>query len=90
MVLNALTKSPFEPHDMASIEFKLLTFKTVFLLALASGARRGEIHALGQSHIRWSSDGKDIFLRLYVGVMAKTRMTQDPSTTLTVVFLSSH
>ena len=46
VVLNALTKSPFEPRDTASVDLKFLTFTTVFLLFLASGARRGEIHAL--------------------------------------------
>ena len=43
LVLQALTKQPFEPLGKASL--KLLTFKTVFLLTLASGKRRGEIHA---------------------------------------------
>ena len=38
-----LTKEPFEPLRKASL--KHLTFKTVFLLALASGKRRSEIHA---------------------------------------------
>ena len=46
MVLDALTKWPFELHDAASVELKHLTFKTVFLLALALGARLGDIHAL--------------------------------------------
>ena len=46
IVLDALTKLPFGLQDMASIELKFLTFKTVFLLSLASGARQGEIHAL--------------------------------------------
>ena len=34
VVLNAFTKSPFEPRDMASVELKFLTlnFKTVFLV----------------------------------------------------------
>ena len=41
----------------------LPSVKTVFLLALASGARRREIHALDQSRIRWLSNGKDVFPR---------------------------
>ena len=54
VVLDALTKSPFEfeRHYMASVELKLLTLKMVFLLSLATGARRGEIHALDRSWIR--------------------------------------
>ena len=43
VVLNELTKAPFEP--MKDTDFKHLTLKTAFLLALASGKRRSEIHA---------------------------------------------
>ena len=42
-VLNELTKAPFEP--MKDTDLKHLTLKTAFLLALASGKRRSEIHA---------------------------------------------
>ena len=37
-----LTKSPFEPRDMASAELKFLTFKTVFLLSLGTGLDTGK------------------------------------------------
>ena len=43
VVLNELTKTHFEP--MKDTDLKHLTFKTTFLLALASGKRRSEIHA---------------------------------------------
>ena len=43
VVLNELTKSPFEP--MKDTDLKHLTLKTAFLLALASGKCRSEIHA---------------------------------------------
>lgn len=33
---------------------KLLTFKTVFLFALAIGRRRSEIHALDSNSVKWS------------------------------------
>ena len=42
-LLNELTKAPFEP--MKDTDLKHLTLKTAFLLALASGKRRSEIHA---------------------------------------------
>ena len=42
-VLNELTKAPFEP--MKDTDIKHLTLKSAFLLALASGKRRSEIHA---------------------------------------------
>ena len=40
---NELTKAPFEP--MKDTDLKHLTLITAFLLALASGKRRSEIHA---------------------------------------------
>ena len=43
VVLNELTKAPFDP--MKDTDLKHLTLKTGFLLALASGKRRSEIHA---------------------------------------------
>ena len=43
VVLNELTKAPFEP--MKDTDLKHLTLKTAFLLALAFGKRRSEIHA---------------------------------------------
>ena len=42
VVLNELTKAPFEP--MKDTDLKHLTLKIVFLLAVASGKRRSEIH----------------------------------------------
>ena len=74
---------------MASVELKFFTFKTVFLLSLASGARQGKIHTLDWSPIRWLSDGKDVFLRPYVGFMAKTHVARDPSTALMDFWIKS-
>ena len=48
VVLHILSQPPFEPQEQADIKF--LTWKVVFLLALASGKRRSEIHA-------WTLDG---------------------------------
>ena len=42
VVLNELTKAPFEPVN--DTDLKHLTLKTAFLPALASGKRRSEIH----------------------------------------------
>jgi hypothetical protein len=42
--MNALKGAPYEPLGSAS--FKDLTYKTVFLLAMASGGRRSELQAL--------------------------------------------
>ena len=43
VVLNELTKAPFEP--MKNTDLKHLTLNTAFLLALASGKHRSKIHA---------------------------------------------
>ena len=44
LVLSALKQAPFEP--MESCEISYLTYKAVFLVTLAAGGRRSEIHAL--------------------------------------------
>ena len=49
IVLDSLTRSPYEPLHTA--DRKALTLKTCFLLFLASGSRCGEIHALDIRHI---------------------------------------
>ena len=75
VVLDPLTKSPFERRDMEP-----LTLKTVFLLSLAIGARRRKIHTLYRSGIRWSADGQDVFLRPYMGFVFKTQVAHEPLT----------
>ena len=60
MVLHQLTKAPFEPLKDASL--KHLTFKTVFLLARASGKRRSEIHAWLHKNIRHQTDWSNVSL----------------------------
>ena len=56
LVLQALLKPPFEP--IHACDLKSLTLKTVFLVALASGRRRSEIHALcfDSHHFRQNQD----------------------------------
>ena len=44
LVLNSLTAAPYKPIKEA--EERLLTHKNLFLLALASAKRVGELHAL--------------------------------------------
>ena len=48
IILHTLSQPPFEPQEQADLKF--LTWKVVFLLALASGKRRSEIHT-------WTLDG---------------------------------
>ena len=44
LVLLVLTRAPFEPLSTANIKY--VTWKAAFLTLLASGGRRGEVHAL--------------------------------------------
>ena len=63
IVLEALSKSPYEPLREAS--FKHLTLKTVFLLAMASAGRRSELHALRFDKIYIQFKPKGAGVRLY-------------------------
>jgi len=51
LVLNFLTQKPFEPLQEAALKF--LTWKTAFLLLLATGGRSSEIHALEYSSLKF-------------------------------------
>lgn len=71
LVLLQLTRQPFEPLHEASL--KLLTWKTVFLVALASGKRRGELHALTKTFQR-GEGWEDITLFMDPAFIAKTEL----------------
>ena len=47
MVLQALSRAPFEPLDSTSLKY--VTWKAVFLLAISSTARVSELQALDSS-----------------------------------------
>ena len=73
LVLQSLTGAPYEPLRMCDEHF--LAQKTLFLLALASAKRIGELHALSYrvSHTR---DWGEVSFVFVTGFVAKT---QDPS-----------
>lgn len=50
-----LKKALFEP--MNDSDWNFFTFKTVFLMALASGRRRSEMHALDFALLKWLKNG---------------------------------
>ena len=73
LVLQSLTGAPYEP--LQTCEESFLSQKTLFLLALASAKRIGELHALSYrvSHTRnWG----EVSFSFVTGFVAKT---QDPS-----------
>ena len=73
LVLQSLTRAPYEP--LRSADERFLAQKTLFLIALASAKRIGELHALSYrvSHSRAWGEASFVFVP---GFVAKT---QDPS-----------
>ena len=69
LVLNRLLLPPFEPMRQASLTF--LTWKTAFLLSLASGKRSSELHALDVTRIAWTQDYKEAYLYPVPGFIPK-------------------
>ncbi|XP_069109293.1 uncharacterized protein [Argopecten irradians] len=74
LVLESLKGAPYEP--LGSVSLKFLTFKTVFLLALASGRRRSDIHALSvhSSCLRWARDSSAVTLLTDPAFLAKNQV----------------
>ena len=72
-VLRALTKPPFEPINNALLVH--LTWKTSFLLLLASGRRRGEVLSIDIRRISWtprmSSGASSVTLKPIPGFLPK-------------------
>ena len=77
VVLQSLTRPPYEP--ISSCSLKRLTYKTVFLLSLASAKRVSEIHGLSYV-VSWSEDKSSATLRLCPDFIAKTQIPGDPAT----------
>ena len=73
-VLWSLTRSPYEPMSEASLTF--LSWKTAFLLTLASAKRRSEIHALSveEGHLRFNDSDGSVSLLCQTGFLAKTQL----------------
>ena len=73
LVLQSLTGAPYEP--LRTWEERFLAQKTLFLLALASAKRIGELHALSY-RVSHSRDWGEVSFAFVTGFVAKT---QDPS-----------
>jgi hypothetical protein len=74
VVLQALTEAPFEPLAQAPLKF--LTFKTVFLVTLASGKRRSEVHALIESRVRHSNNWSKVTLEPSSRFLSKNQIAK--------------
>ena len=75
LVLHQLTKAPFEPIKDASL--KHLAFKTIFLLVLGSGKRRGEIHDWQYKNIRHQSDWSKVSLYASPSYLSKNQLAKE-------------
>ena len=73
LVLDALCRAPFEPLE--SVSLKVLSLKTVLLLALATAKRVSDIQALSVSPelLRFTDDGR-VLLKPHHGFMPKNRV----------------
>ena len=84
-VLLGLTKPPFEPLSEAPL--KWLTYKTVFLLALASG-KRSEIHAWTHSSVSSRRNWSEVTVSPSPAFLAKNQLASDgPDSIKAVVML---
>ncbi|CAG2244583.1 unnamed protein product [Mytilus edulis] len=84
LVLKVLQFSPFEPLHSAS--FKFLSYKCCFLIALATGRRRSEIHALSisESCLRFASDKSSVTLLTDPSFLAKNQLPDKGSGIITI------
>ena len=90
IVLNYLTKDPFEHISKCSLEN--LTWKTVFLVALASGRRRSEIHALSVSDecFRFAPNLPQVSLLTEPGFLSKTQKPGKAPAKIVIKSLAHH
>ena len=86
VVLEALKQAPFEPLLNANLKF--LSFKTLFLISLASGRRMSEINSLSglKEDIARESDGA-FSLKFLPEFLAKNQKPGDPSPSIRIPHL---
>ena len=79
----------FEP--LRSLNLEKLTLKTIFLLTLASGRRRSEIHAIGygDDHIRWIPGKREYKLYCLPEFLPKNQRLAEAVTPMHIPSLSN-
>ena len=83
VVFNELTKAPFEP--MKDTDLKHLTLKTAFLLALASGKHRSEIHAWVANKVSNLGQWEKVALFSSYDLIAKNQLDREGSQSVSQV-----
>lgn len=86
LVLQKLEQAPFEPMEEAEIKFT--TFKTVFLVALATGKRRSELHAM-KKDILHAEGWKAVSIVPDPQFIAKTQLNNKGSEMLKVAVIKA-
>ena len=71
VVLKALKEPPFEPINQCKLS--MLSYKSIFLLTLALGARRSEIHALTVLNMKVGPENQYIQFFPHLSFIPKTR-----------------
>ena len=74
-MLHQLTKASFEPLQDASL--KHLTFKTVFLLALALGKRLSEIHAWLNKYVWYKDNYSKVALSPSASFLSQNQLAKE-------------
>ena len=83
LVLKVLLETPFEPMQMADMKF--VTWKTAFLVLLATGSRRGEVHAFDYTKVRPSKKWTDVTLEPHASFVSKTELRKSGASILAPV-----
>ena len=83
VVLNELTKAPFEP--MKNTDVKHLTLKTAFLLALAFSKRHSEIHAWVANKVSNLGQWEKVALFPYSDFIAKNQLAREGSQSVSLM-----
>ena len=87
VVLHTLTQAPFEPMALAPL--KWVTFKTCFLVTLASGKRRSEVHALLHSRLRTDDNWSKVIIEPSNRFIAKNQLARDGTAVLQPIVIPS-
>jgi integrase len=87
LVLGSLIQPDYEP--MSSCELKRLSHKTLFLMLLASGRRRSEVHALDIDRIIWKEDGSSVTLYPVPGFLPKVLAAAEGGTRFTPIMVGN-
>jgi hypothetical protein len=83
LVLRSLTRHPYEPLTKASD--KDLSLKTVFLLALATGSRVSELHALDVTTVKFKENFSGMTISPHLRFLGKTQRTDVTQDRLAVI-----